>query len=349
MAKATDARRHSNEGLKALREQGLRLLDEGKKVKEIAAFLGVAGSTVRKWRKNARENGADMAIEGGARGRRLGDKRLLTKVQEKQLRNWITDKTPQQLKLEFALWTRRAVKDLVYQEFGVELSLTAVGRYLKRFGMTSQRPMIRAYEQDPQKVQAWLDEEYPEIKRRSQEEGAIIYWADETAVKPDSNWVKGYAPKGETPILQRNDGRWKSTTMVSAVSNQGLLRFRLQNKAMNAELFIEFLEGLIQDEKRKVFLIVDNLSVHKSKTVRDWVSAHRDRIELFFLPPYSPELNPDEYVNRALKTKIRMTPAIEKGAERTTAVVAYEFMQVMSKTIKHIKAIFTNRHVQYAM
>ncbi len=314
MDRITDARRHPNEVLRAMREQAFVLRAKGKSVAKIAEYLGVTKAAVYKWLNNAKKLGDDMAIQGGDRGRKLGDKRLLTKKQEKQLREWITDKTPQQMKLEFALWTRRAVRGLILEKFGISLTLKGVGDYLKRFGMTSQRPMIRAYEQDPQKVQAWLDEEYPEIQRRAKAEGAIIYWGDETAVKPDSNWVKGYAPKGETPILQRNDGRWKSTTMVSAVSNQGLLRFRLQDKPMNAELFIEFLEGLIQDEERKIFLIVDNLSVHKSKTVKDWVSAHRDRIELFFLPPYSPELNPDEYVNRALKTKIRMTPAIEKGA-----------------------------------
>mgnify|MGYP002103559369 CR=1 FL=1 len=133
----------------------------------------------------------------------------------------------------------------------------------------------------------------------------MIYWSDETAIKHDTNWVSGHASKGQTPILKCHDGRWKTATMVSAISNQGLLRFKIQDKPMDQHLFISFLVGMIEDEQQKIFLIIENLRVHKSKLIPGWVEAHKDRIELFFLPPYSPNLNPDEYVNRALKTEIR--------------------------------------------
>jgi transposase len=172
-------------------------------------------------------------------------------------------------------------------------------------GLNVQRPAKSAIEQDDERVQKWKLEEYPAIAKRAKVENAIIYWADETAVKHDTNWVTGYSPIGQTPILGCDDGRWKTATMVSGISNQGLLRFKVQDKPLNQESFIAFMEDLIEDDERKLFLIVDNLRAHKSKMVMQWASEHKDRIELFFLPPYSPEHNPDEYVNRALKTDIR--------------------------------------------
>lgn len=223
--------------------------------------------------------------------------------------------------------------------------MTAVGVYLRSWGLTVQRPAKRAIEQDDERVRIWKLEEYPAIAKRAKAENAIIYWADETAVRHDTNWVTGYSPIGQTPILECYDGRWKTATMVSAISNQGLLRFKVQDKPLNQEDFIAFMEDLIEDEERKIFLIVDNLRAHKSKMVMQWASEHKDRIELFFLPPYSPELNPDEYVNRALKTDIRSrTPAqIEKLKDRT-----HKFMRKLARSARRILKIFEIEEVRYA-
>ena len=217
----------------------------------------------------------------------------------------IVEKNPKQLKFDFALWTRRAVRALIKREFHIDLSLSTVGVYLRSWGMSVQRPARCAIERNDEQAVQCKQEQYPGIAWRAKAENAVIYWGDETAVKHDTNWVTGYAPKGQTPILKCHDGRWRTATMVSAISNQGLLRFKIQYKPMNQESFIEFLADPIEVEERKIFLIIDNLRVHKSKLVKQWVQAHKDRIKLFFLPPYSPELNPDEYVNRALKTDIR--------------------------------------------
>ncbi len=339
--KATDARRHSPEKLEVLRERGFALRREGYRVVEIAKALGVVRGTVYKWFRHAAATDEQSATQGGQRGRpkRVGAK--LNAEQEKKIRALIIEKNPKQLKFDFALWTRRAIK----RECKVDLSLSTVGVYLRSWGMSVQRPALRAIEQDEDRVKQWKETEYPAIALRAKKENAIIYWADETAVKHDTNWVTGYAPKGQTPVLRCHDGRWKTATMVSAISNQGLLRFKVQDKSMDQFSFIEFLESMIEDESKKIFLIVDNLKAHKSKAVNTWAEAHKDRIELFFLPPYSPELNPDEYVNRALKTDIRsrVPKAIDELKTRTE-----QFMKKMARSACRIKRIFEIEQVRYA-
>ena len=343
--KATDARRHSPEKLEVLRERGFAMRREGFRAVEIAQALGVVRGTVYKWFRNAAASTEEQATAGGQRGRPKGVGAKLTKQQEAQIRQQIIDKNPKQLKFDFALWTRRAVQALIKRECQVELSMSAVGVYLRSWGLTVQRPAKRAIEQDDERVRKWKLEEYPAIAKRAKAENAIIYWADETAVKHDTNWVTGYSPIGQTPILECYDGRWKTATMVSAISNQGLLRFKVQDKPLNQESFIAFMENLIEDEERKIFLIVDNLRAHKSKMVMQWASEHKDRIELFFLPPYSPELNPDEYVNRALKTDIRSrAPAqIDKLKDRT-----HKFMRKLARSAHRILKIFEIEEVRYA-
>ena len=302
--KATDARRHSKEQLEALRERAFAMRKAGSKITDISSALGVVEGTVYKWLRNARKTSQEQATKGGQRGRPKGIGAKLTVEQKSLLRKLIIEKNPKQLKFDFALWTRRAVRALINRKFGIDLSLSRVGVYLRSWGMTVQRPALRAIEQGSERVKKWKEHDYPEIATRAALENAVIYWSDETAVKHDSNWVTGYSTKGQTPILERHDGRWRTATMISAISNQGLLRFKIQDHAMNRESFIDFLEDLIEDELRKIFLIVDYPRGHTSKQVPAWTEAHKDRIELFFLPPYSPELNPDEYVNRAVKTDI---------------------------------------------
>jgi hypothetical protein len=164
-----------------------------------------------------------------------------------------------------------------------------VGEYLLRWGYTPQRPIKRALEQNPVKVEQWMHETYPTIAARAKAEGAVIYWADETAVAEDGHWLRGYAPAGQTPVLAAPSKRY-GLSMISAISNQGLVRFEFIEEAMNTELFIEFMEKLVADSPQKVFLILDNLKVHHAKAVTAWLDEHKARIEVFYLPPYSPEI-----------------------------------------------------------
>jgi len=344
--KKLDARSLPPEALEHIRRQALQLRTKGYPWKQIAEVCGVSISTVFKWASRAASDGVDEAIKGRQRGRQLGSGRSLTLVQEAQLRLMILGSNPAQLQLEFALWNRRAVMQAIQKLFGLDMPIRTVGEYLRRWGFTPQRPLKRALEQDPARVRAWHDSEYPKIMARARAEDAEIYWGDETAIRQDSNWVRGYSMAGVTPELRLPGGRHGSTSMISAITNQGLVRFSFFEGAIDAERFIVFLQDLIQDAQRKVFLIVDNLRVHHAIRVRAWAEENADRIELFYLPPYAPELNPDEYLNRDLKTSIRSGPV----ARTATALRdrAQACMQRIAAMPDRIRAYFRHEHVRYA-
>jgi hypothetical protein len=217
---------------------------------------------------------------------------MLNESQENAVRQLICDKRPEPLKMEFALWNRAAVTQLVERECGVKLSVRGVGNDLKRWGFTPQKPIKKAYEQRPEAVQAWLDDEYPAIEQRARSEGAEIHWGDETAVVNTDVRGRCYAPAGKTPVTFAVGGTRQKLSMIATVTNQGTTRWMIIDEAFNADKLIEFLGALIQDAGKKVFLILDNLRVHHSKPVKAWVERRQDKIELFYLPSYSPELNP---------------------------------------------------------
>ena len=235
-----------------------------------------------------------------------------------------------------------AVKEL----FGIEMPIRTVGEYLRRWGFTPQRPVKRALEQNPDLFNAWYKETYPMIAARAKAEDAEIYWGDETAIRQDSHWVRGYSMAGVTPELRLPAGRHGSTSMISAITNQGLVRFSFFEGAIDADRFIVFLKDLIQDAQRKVFLVVDNLRVHRAKRVTEWVAQNAEKIELFYLPPYAPELNPDEYLNRDLKTTIRSGPI----AKTATALLekARNCMKRIAAMPDRVKSYFKHEYVRYA-
>ena len=272
-----------------LRKRAVRMKRKGHTHVAVAEAFGVGESTLRKW-WTLYKQGGNEALSPPKRGRKEGQKRRLLGEQEAAIRSLIVEKTPDQLTLSFALWTRRAVVELIRERFGVRISIHTAGRYLKRWGMTPQKPLKRAYEQNPKAVQRWLEEEYPTIHARAKAEEAEIHWADETGLRSDSRHGRGYAPKGKTPE-QRIHAKRVSANLISTVTNQGKVRFMIYNGAMNGQRLIQFFKRLIEAAKRKVFVILDNLRVHHAKIVKAWVAEHTDEIELFYLPSYSPELN----------------------------------------------------------
>lgn len=200
--------------------------------------------TVLKWARRAQTGTVDAVIKGGQRGRQHGSGRTLMLVQEAQLRLKVIGSNPAQLQLEFALWNRRAVMLAIKQLFGIEMPIRTVGEYLRRWGFTPQRPVKRALEQNPALLKSWLETEYPRIAARAKAEDAEIYWGDETAIRQDSNWVRGYSVAGLTPELRLPGARRGSTSMISAITNQGLVRFSFFEGAIDAERCIVFLEDL---------------------------------------------------------------------------------------------------------
>lgn len=301
-----DARKLTQAAQEQLRRQAIRLRKRGDTYKSIGEIVGVNQNTVWKWWKKYKAEGtAGLRLQ--KRGRREGAKRSLKASQEKKIQDLISDNTPDQLKLSFALWTRQAVQEIIKIEFGFRMPIRTVGEYLKRWGFTPQKPLKQAYEQRPSAVKKWLKEDYVEIVKKAKQEKAEVHWGDECGLRSDSQHGRSYSRKGKTPVIRLSAKR-TSVNMISTVTNQGKVRFMIYKDKMNAQVLIKFLKQLIKGAKRKIYLILDNLRVHHAKLVKAWLEEHRKEIEVFYLPSYSPELNPDEYLNCDLKAGVHSRP-----------------------------------------
>jgi transposase len=342
---ARDFRSLGRPAQEALRRRALFLIErEGLSQAQAAQAVGVHRQTVNIWLKRYREQGEDGVLDGRRVSPRLG-KGLLTEDEARQARDWITGTTPDQQGLPWALWTRRAVREVIERRLGKRLGLTTVQLYLQRWGMTPQKPLVRAKERQPSAIAAWLEQHYPAIARRAKAERAAIYWGDETGISNQGPIGRSWAPRGQTPIVRRT-ARRVTQSMIGAVSNRGLMRFMLYEGALNVERFLAFLRRLTRDTKQKVFLIVDNLKVHHARKVTAWVASHSHEIELFYLPAYAPDHNPTEYLNNELKQKLRQQPQPD-GKERlvrnTRAV-----LRAIQRSPERIRTYFTPEPVRYA-
>jgi transposase len=312
-----DARKQTIEQLHERRKQVKRLHKKGIKIMQIVAMTGLSYPPVRA-AIDLFEAGGWAALKPALRGRSRGDGRVLSAVQEEVVQRLIIDKRPEQLKMDFSLWSRAAVGQLIEQEFGIKLQVHSIGKYLTRWGFTPQKPIKRAYEQSPEAVQNWLQGEYPAIEQRARAEGAQIHWGDETALVNTDVRGRSYAPAGRTPVVMAIGGTRQKLSMIATVTNQGKTRWMIVDDAFDADRLIDFLQALIKDAGKKVFLILDNLRVHHSKLVKACVAEREDQIELFYLPSYSPQLNPKERLNADLKQEMgKRVPVRTKASVRT--------------------------------
>jgi transposase len=343
-----DARYQKLEQLHERRKQVVRLHRRGTAVMQIVALTGLSYPTVRKTIDLYAEGGW-AAIQPAARGRRAGDGRLLSAEQEASVRRTICDKRPEQMKMEFALWTRGALMQFIERGFGVRLSIRATGEYLRRWGFTPQKPIKRAYEQRPEAVKQWLEQQYPAIEQRAKAEGGEIHWGDETALVNTDVRGRSYAPRGKTPLTLAVGGTREKLSMICTVTNQGRANWMIIDGAFNHERLIEFLDALRRDGRRrrkKVFLVLDNLGVHHCKPLEAWLAEHQADIEAFFLPSYSPELNPDERLNADLKQAIGTKVPVRTKAKLRAA--ADEHMQFIAANRDRVRAYFQDPIVKYA-
>jgi transposase len=327
-----------------LRKQAIQLRQKGHSVEQIAAILDVNSRTVYRWWQLYRRGGV-KSIRIRRRGRPTGACRRLTVEQEKQIQRLIRDKQPDQMKLPFALWSRIAVQQLIQQLWAMRMPIRTVGEYLKRWGFTPQKPFRRAYEQNPKLVKQWLQEQYPGIARRAKQEDAEIQWADETGLCNGSYYGRSYAPRGQTPAI-RLPARPQRINLISTVTNQGKVRFMVYRDTMTAQTLIRFMRRLVKDVGRKVFLIVDNLRVHHSKLVREWLEEHRKQIEVFYLPSYSPELNPDEYLNCDLKVGVHT--GVPATCKSDLARKAIGHLRMLQKRPARVAKYFKHPKIAYA-
>ena len=340
-----DARNQTLEQLHERRKQVVRLHRKGHGVMRIVELTGLSYPTVRK-AIDLYEAVGVAAIRPAPRGREPGNGRSLGAVQEQAIRQIICDKRPEQLKMDFALWNRAAVMQLIERECGIKLHVRSVGKYLARWGFTPQKPIRRAYEQRPEAVQAWLDEQYPEIEKRAKAEGAEIHWGDETALVNTDVRGRSYAPAGKTPVAFVVGRIRQKLSMIATVTNKGQARWMIIDEAFNSDRLIEFLAALIKDAGRKVFLILDNLRVHHSKPVKAWAAARQDKIELFYLHSYSPELNPEERLNGDLKHAIgAKVPARTKAKLKSAAI---DHMTKLEQDPERVMTYFQDPFVKYA-
>jgi transposase len=337
-----DGRNKSKEAQKEIRLLAINHWKKTGNMLEVARTFGVSYPAVRKWVKKYQCSGMKV-LHSDDRGRPEGKE--LTPRQEQKVIGKITNKHPEQLKLSFGLWTRENVGELIYKEFGIRRSARQIGRYLNAWGFTPQKPVYKAYEQKSAEVQKWLEVIYPKIRKVAKSIKATIYWGDETGIRSHDNRGRSFAPKGQTPIVLKT-GKQFGVNMISAISNRGKLLFMIYRGAINSEKFIRFIKRLSKSRKGMVFLIVDNLSAHKTIKVKNWIKENEGKIKLFYLPVYSPELNPDEYLNQDLKANI--VGKVRMNAQDDLKKGVVNFLNRRKRNPKQIKKYFHHKKVKYA-
>jgi len=339
-----DARSLSGGAQEALRVRAVKALLSGMTQGAVGEMIGVARPTVARWFASYRKGGW-RALKARKRGRPAG-KGPLKGWQAAMIVRLITDRTPEQLRLPFVLWTREAVQELIASKCHVCVSVWTVGRYLKRWGFTPQKPVRRAWEQNPKAVERWLKEEYPAIRAQAKREKAEIHWGDEMGLRSDYQTGRSYGRKGKTPVICGTGQRF-GCNMISTVTNRGTLRFMVFKERFTSKVLITFLERLIKSAARKVYVIVDGHPTHKSGIVKQWLAAHPGTIRLFLLPAYSPELNPDELLNNDVKSNALGRRRPHGQDEMMEDVRSY--LRGTQNRPDIVQSYFRAPHVQYAM
>lgn len=338
-----DARKLTPEAQEDLRRRVMAAVRGGMGVTEAARTFQVTRQSIHNW-INAVAGGGVRSLRSRKRGPKPGPT-LLAPHQAASVVRSITAGCPDQLRLPFALWTREAVCALVEQRYGVGMSVWTAGRLLARWGLTPQKPLRRAYERDPVAVQKWLDEEYPAIARRAKQEKAEIHWGDQMGLRSDHQTGTSYSKRGVTPVVPGTGQRFRCN-MMSTITNLGSMAFMVFTESFTAPVMVRFLERLRRHAGRKVFLIVDGHPVHKSATVRRWLETHETSVEMFLLPAYSPDLNPDEYLNQDVKSNALGRRRPRDRREMITDVRAY--LRSTQRQPEIVKRFFHARPVRYA-
>jgi transposase len=339
-----DARKLSDETLDALRLRALRGRELGFTEADLADLLGVSRETVCRWWCDYLDAGL-AGLPGERSGRPPGAGRSLAPDQCAHIQDLIDRNSPEDLGVSSPLWGRRAVRDLIREECGITLAIRTVGKYLERWGYTAKRPQRHSRDQVPEEVREWLEETYPAIEKKAEEEGARIFWCDETGSAADQHPGYGYARKGERATMEVPRPHIHMN-QIAAISNTGAVRFMTYSRTMNAALFLVFLGRLLRSTTGKIYLIVDRLRAHGTAAVDEWVAAHADRIELFYLPRRAPELNADEYLNNDLKGQINAMGLPDSKEELRSRI--QRLMRRLLHLPEHIKSYFRHPCVQYA-
>lgn len=342
MAKKTDLRRLTHQELTQFRRQAVAQVQEGVPIMDVVRSMGVSRTALFHWLALYRAGGWD-ALDAGKRG---GRKPKLDAKAIEWLYRTLTNDQPTQWKFPFALWTLKLVAKLIHQELGIRLSRWSVSRLLRQLGLSPQRPLFRAQQQDAERVARWKAEVFPEIRRKAEQCNGAVYFLDESAVRSDHHAGTTWSPKGKTPVVRTTGARF-SLNIIGAISPQGEFRFMLYEKSMNAQRFIEFLKRLLNDEPRPIFLIVDGHPVHRSRAVKKFVESTQGRLELHFLPPYSPEVNPIEQVWNHAKNH-RIGKQVITGPDQLKKLVL-SALRSLQRSADIVRGFFRHPECRYIM
>ena len=318
-----------------------RVIEDGEAPSEVMKSLGLCRTTIYPWLRKYEDAGMEALVEKIAQG----PQPKLTQKQRQQVKRWILGKDPRQYGFDFGLWSRRIVRELIEAKFGIELGLTAVGRLLASLDITPQKPLRRAYERDPALVDQWVKERYPELKKRAKRLGAKIFFQDEAGFQSDAPLGRTYGLKGKTPVVETS-GQRQSLNVISALNARGEFWAATYTSKLNAELFVVFLEGFMKCQTGKVFLVVDGHPAHKAKLVQGYVQSLKGRLELHFLPPYAPDLNPDEFVwsymkaNGVSKKPLKQNESLQKRIEQD--------LNAVQRNRELVRSFFCAESVVYA-
>jgi len=335
-----DGRKYDHHTLQVMRMQAIKAVQGGQSATDVAKTLGINRQTIYRWMANYLSGGQKALKAKPIPGRPP----KLTPEQMQWIAEAVRENTPQQYQFEFALWTLKIIGALIERQFKIKLSINTLSRVMKLLGFSTQKPLYQAWQQDEKLVRQWEEELYPEIRREAKRVGATIYFADESGVRSDYHTGHTWAPKGETPVLSVT-GRRFSLNMISAVSPQGKLRFMIHQGSVTAKVFREFLKRLMVGATKPVFLIVDGHPIHKAKLVKKYVESLDGMLKLFFLPPYSPQLNPDETVWAHVKREIGKKTVGSLEEMRAHAISALRRLQKMPNLVK---SFFDQPECQYA-
>ena len=327
--KVFDARKLPRKAKEQLRIAAVRRVEAGESPEDVAAGIDINRRQMYRWIEAFHYGGEDALKAKPIKGATP----KLNARQMARLSRIVREKNPLQLKFEYALWTLGIIRELIHREFSVNLSEVSVCRLMRRLGFSPQRPLYRAWQQDPKLVDEWRTQEYPKIVVRAKREKALIFFADESGIRSDYHAGTTWAAVGKTPLVKATGARF-SLNMLSAVNSLGHFRFMTVDGRINAGVFRDFLARLITGMDRKIFLIVDGHPTHKAKMVKQFVEDNKERIELFFLPAYSPELNPDELAWAHVKTKIAKTTTQTKVELKKTVKRVMRKLQKMPHIVK---------------
>lgn len=337
-------RRLSPASQEDLRRRVVAAVESGRSQAEAAELFGVGVRSVSRWVNTFRRNG-NRGLDARKRGRRPGEQQALEARQQARVRRAVLGKYPDQLALPGLVWTRGQVGELVTRWFGIELSRVTIGKYLRSWGLSPQKPTRVAYEKNPQQVTEWLEQRYPAIAERAKREKAIVLWLDQTGLRSDASVAATWARVGQTPAVPKTGKRFTVNAMA-AISNKGEMYFTVFEHGFNVQVMITFLDRLVRHLDRKIHLIVDGHPSHRAKLLTTWLAGRADRIEMHFLPGYSPELNPVELLNGDLKHHVTATTTPRSRAELADG--ARTHLRRRQNQPDRVKAFFRKAPVRYA-